>query len=276
METIDLWTESLMAAATTLWSTVAAFLPSLFAALLILGFGYFFARIVSRLLEKLLKRLGVDGYSENTGLVGALERAGVNVSVSHIVSRVVFWILMLTFVVSVTETLGLPRVSATIDSLVQYLPKILGAVFILLAGLLIAGFVRDAIRTGAEGIGLEYASGLGSAAYVMLSVIVIALAIGQLDLETAILTQAISIILISAGAAAALAFGLGSREVAANVLSGSYIRDQFQPGSRIEVDGYHGTIESIGAINVVVRRDDGDLVSIPNRQLTSSVVIEKG
>lgn len=82
--------------------------------------------------------VGFDRLSERTGLA-ALPRINVERTASHIVGRVVFWILMLTFLLFASDLPGLDGRSATIDRLVQCLPRVLGAVFILAIGL----FPRD-------------------------------------------------------------------------------------------------------------------------------------
>ena len=128
---------------------------------------------------------------------------------------------------SASESVGLERSSSTINSLVQYLPRVLGAVFILAIGLFVATFARDSVRGAAKSMDSRYAKILGRAAYVRLAVIAVALAIGQLELEAQLLAVAIAVPMTAAGVGAALAFGLGAREVAANLLAGAYLRDSY-------------------------------------------------
>ena len=232
MEPINTWPETLTAAMTNVWSELTSFLPNIVGALLILIVGYLVAKAASLVLKRLIVALGVDRFGATSGINGVLTQVNIELSMSGILARIVFWIMILTFLVSATETLGLPRVSSTIDSLVTYLPKVLGAALILLVGLFVAGRVRDIVRTAATGFGFEHAKTLGSCFYGLLIVIVALLAIGQLELETAALAQAISIVLLSAGAAVALAFGLGAKDVASNVLAGSYVRETFRGGDQ--------------------------------------------
>ncbi len=72
--------------------------------------------------------------------------------------------MLLVFFVSAAESLGLERVSATLDVLALYLPKVFGAALILLAGMLLAQLVNGLVRGAAEGVGLDYAGGLGRVA----------------------------------------------------------------------------------------------------------------
>ena len=274
MEKIDIWTSSITAAMTTMWSEFAGFAPNAIGAIIILVVGYLVAKLVSMLIGKLFLALGVDRFSAKAGLTGALSQANIETSLSVMLGRIIFWIMMLTFVVSATETLNLPRVSTTINSLVQYLPKVLGAVFMLLVGLFVARFIRDIVRTSSSGIGFEYAKTLSTFCYAMLIVIVVSLAIGQLELETAMLTQAISIVLLSAGGAAAIAFGLGSKDVAANILAGTYVRDTFKENDVVVINDVSVRVKSVGAVVTIMETTSGE-IAVPNDVLISTITEKK-
>lgn len=272
VDSLNLWGNTLLNSMTALWTKVAGFIPNLLAFFVILLIGYAIARLLGSLTRRLLAAIRIDDFSERVGVRSVLDRANIRLELSAMLSRLVFWLLMLTFLVSATETLGLPRVSGTIDSFVQYLPKVLGAVFILLVGLFIAQFVRALIVGGAESLGIESAGGLGGAAYGLLVIIVVTLAIGQLELETEILNQVIAILLISLGGAAALAFGLGSRAVAGNILAGTYARELYREGDRLVIGEVRGTVTQVTALKLEIRTESGDLVTLPNSEVVNSTV----
>ena len=263
--------EGTLAALMRMWGEVAAFLPNLVGAFVILVVGYVVARFAGAVVRRLVAAVGFDHLSARTGLAAMLERINVSRTASYIVGRIVFWILMLAVLLSASESLGLERLSATIDRLVQYLPRVLGAVFILALGLFAATFGRDAVRAAASNIGSEHATTLGNATYGLLAVIAIALSIGQLELEAALLTVAVGIVMTAACIAAALAFGLGSREVAANVLAGTYLRDNYPPGTRIAVDEAEGEVVAVETLATVLDTGEGE-ASIPNMVLVRGTV----
>ena len=250
-----------------MWAEIVAFLPNLAAAVVILLVGYLVARIAAAVVRRLLVVVGFDRLSKRTGLADMLSRINVDKTPSHILGRIVFWILMLTFLLSASESLGLERLSATIDSLVQYLPRVLGAVFILAIGLFAATFARDAVRAGAETVDSRHAKALGQTTYLLLAVIAAALAIGQLELETQLLTIAITVVMAAAGIAAALAFGLGARETAANLLAGAYLRDTYPPGTRVGVGELEGEIKAVDPLNTVLAVGDDAEAIVPNSML---------
>ena len=74
------------------------------------------------------------------------------------------------------------------------------------------------------------------------------------------------------GLTTALAFGLGGRDVARELRAGRYVASSFSLGERIEVDTLQGEIIALEPAVVVVRRDDGRLVRIPNHLMLRSIV----
>nr|BFE90161.1 hypothetical protein GCM10020185_06970 [Pseudomonas brassicacearum subsp. brassicacearum] len=121
---LDLWTQSLVTAMTALWTKVANFIPNLFGALVVLLLGFVVAKLLDTLLSKLLAKLGLDRLMGGTGLTKLLSRGGIQVPISTLVGKIVYWFVLLIFLVSAAESLGLERVSATLDMLALYLPKV--------------------------------------------------------------------------------------------------------------------------------------------------------
>ncbi len=101
----------------------------------------------------------------------------------------------------------------------------------------------------------------------MVIIISISVAIGQLEVKTDLLNTVIAIVLISVGLAAALALGLGSREIAGQILAGIYVRELYEVGQDIQVGDIQGQIEEIGTVKTILVTSDGDLVSIANKTL---------
>ncbi|MEH6367551.1 MULTISPECIES: mechanosensitive ion channel family protein [Pseudomonas] len=264
---LDPWTQSLVAAMTALWTKVAGFIPNLFVALILVLLGFVVAKLLDTLLSKLLGKLGLDRLMAGTGLTKILARAGIHAPVSTLIGRIVYWFVLLIFLVSAAESLGLERVSATLDVLALYLPKVFGAALVLVVGVLLAHLVSGIVRGAADGVGLDYAAGLGRIAQGLVIIISISVAIGQLEVKTDLLNNVIAIVLISVGLAVALALGLGSREIAGQILAGIYVRELYQVGQSVQVADIEGVIEEIGTVKTLLLTDEGELVSIANRTL---------
>lgn len=263
----DPWTQSLVNAMSTMWGSVAAFIPRLFGALVVLLLGFVVAKLLDTLLSKLLAKLGLDRLMAGTGLTKMMARIGIQVPVSTLIGKIVYWFVLLVFLVSAADSLGLQRVSATLDVFALYLPKVFGAALVLLAGVLLAQLVNGLVRGAAESVGLDYAASLGRVAQAMVIIISISVAIGQLEVKTDLLNTVIAIVLISVGLAAALALGLGSREIAGQIIAGIYVRELYEVGQDIQIGDIQGQIEEIGTVKTVLLTPDDQLVSIANKTL---------
>lgn len=266
---LDPWSQSLLGAMSALWAPIAAFIPRLFGALLVVAVGFLVAKLLDTLLSKLLAKVGLDRLVAGTGVTKLLARVGVRVPISTLIGRIVYWFVLLIFLVSAAESLGLARVSATLDMLALYVPKVFGAAIILLVGVLLGQIVSGLVRGAAEGVGIDYAGGLARMAQGLIIIISISVAIGQLEVKTELLNYVIAIALISVGMAAALALGLGSRELVSQILAGIYVRELYEVGQRVRLEGLDldGEIEEIGTAKTLLLTDDGELVSIANRVL---------
>ncbi|HLD64988.1 MAG TPA: mechanosensitive ion channel domain-containing protein [Pseudomonas sp.] len=264
---LDPWTQSLVTAMTALWTKIAVFIPNFFVALILVLLGFVVAKLLDTLLSKLLGKLGLDRLMAGTGLTKLLSRAGIQVPVSTLIGKIVYWFVLLIFLVSSAESLGLERVSSALDALAHYLPKVFGAALVLLAGVLLAQLVSGLVRGAAEGVGLDYANGLGRIAQGLVIIISISVAIGQLEVKTDLLNNVIAIVLITVGLAVALALGLGSRDIAGQILAGIYVRELYEVGQEVKVGEIEGQIEEIGTVKTTILTESGELVSLANRML---------
>lgn len=272
---LDLWTQSLVTAMTALWTKIANFIPNLFGALVVVLLGFVVAKLLDALLSKLLAKLGLDRLMGGTGLTKILGRAGIKVPISTLIGKIVYWFILLIFLVSAAQSLGLERVSATLDIFTLYLPKVFGAILVLLAGVLLAQLLNGLVRGAAESVGFDYAAGLGRVAQGLVIIISISVAISQLEVKTDLLNHVIVIVLITVGLAVALAMGLGSREIAGQILAGIYVRELYQVGQDIRVGAVEGQIEEIGTVKTTLLTDDGELVSLSNRTLLEQHVTRR-
>ena len=272
---LNVWTQSLVAAMTALWTKIANFIPNLFGALVVVLLGFVVAKLLDALLSKLLAKLGLDRLMGGTGLTKILARVGIQVPISTLIGKIVYWFVLLVFLVSAAQSLGLDRVSSALDLLTVYLPKVFGALLVLLAGVVLAQVLNGLVRGAAESVGFDYAGGLGRVTQGLVIIISISVAISQLEVKTDLLNHVIVIVLITVGLAIALAMGLGSREIAGQILAGIYVRELYQVGQEVRIGEVEGQIEEIGTVKTTLLTDEGELVSISNRILLEQHVTSR-
>lgn len=268
---IEAWRNVVLHSITELGGRLASFLPSLVGAVLILAIGWLVSKLVEIVTRRALARLGLDRTAERLRLGDTLRRAGVGGEPSDLLATLLFWVLMLTFVLSAVETLGLTAVTVTIDRLISYLPHVIAAALIFLIGLLLGRLARNVVSSGAAAASVREAQRLGAAAQTSVVAVVAVLALGQLGVQTELLVTVITSVVATVGLTMGIAFALGARGVVAHILAGHYLRQSLPPGRPVEVRGRRGVVERVGPVDTLFRDGDSSW-SCPNAQLLEEVV----
>ena len=262
---------TLVSALADLGLQLAGFMPKLLAMLAILLIGWGIARAVQAVTAKILVSMKLDQAAGYLGLNEVLANAGIKRPASALISRLLFWLLILAFVLPATETLGLTSVTTTINRLIAFLPNVIAATLILLLGLLLARFLGNVVSSGAAFSAVPYSRQLGQAARGVMIVMVSVVAIEQLGIKTSLFQWSLVATLAAVVFAMAFAFAMGSKEVVGGILAGYYLRKSLLEGTSVEVLGRSGTLTRIGATDTLFRSGDKNW-SIPNQQLLGAVI----
>ena len=279
----DNWGSELIQQFSNMGNELLAFIPKLLIALILLLVGYVISYIVAKGARFLLEKFGgllKENFANNPLLErsGIFARANDNVPFSIIVSKTLFWILMIMFLSSSAGSLGLPQISEPLNGLVSFLPRVITAIIISVAGFVIGDLVRGFVVNGASRVGLDYAGALANLVYAFILVLVLTIAISTLGVDTTLIRHTVEILLLGAAIATALALGLGMRPLAQNIVSGVYARDLYPVGTIIKFkdnDSLSGKVLSVGPVTTQLENDEGDHLNIPNSSLMSGIVESK-
>ncbi len=279
----DNWGSELIQQFSNMGNELLAFIPKLLIALILLLVGYVISHIVAKGARFLLEKFGgllKENFANNPLLErsGIFARANANVPFSIIVSKTLFWILMIMFLSSSAGSLGLPQISEPLNGLVSFLPRVITAIIISVAGFVIGDLVRGFVVNGASRVGLDYAGALANLVYAFILVLVLTIAISTLGVDTTLIRHTVEILLLGAAIATALALGLGMRPLAQNIVSGVYARDLYPVGTIIKFkdnDSLSGKVLSVGPVTTQLENDEGDHLNIPNSSLMSGIVESK-
>ena len=127
------------------WSNVATFVPKLAAALVVLIVGYFIAKLISRLTNRILARVGFDRAVERGGIRQALARS--KYEPSDILAMIVFWAIMLFVLQLAFGLFGPNPISDLLRGLIAYLPNVFAAVLIVVIAAALARVVTDLLSS---------------------------------------------------------------------------------------------------------------------------------
>lgn len=200
------------------WSLVAAWLPRVLVAALLLIVGWLVARGVQRVVVKLLRLLRLEAAAEQSGIDDFLVRGGVRFTVVTLVGQIFYWTLLLIFTVAVFNVLGLEIGPELVERLAAFVPNLVAALAILVFGSLGARFIRGLSEAYLGNVGIKGAANIAVLVQGALLAFVAVLALEQLGLDVQLLTSVFQLAFGGLCLALALAFGLGGRARAEAIL----------------------------------------------------------
>ena len=196
---------------------VVAFLPNFLIGVLILLIGWLFGVILGRATIQIFNILGLEKFFAKAGLERLSRKSGHRLSVGVIAGAIVRWTVIIAFALAAANVFGLYYVSSFLVGILNYLPSVFIAGFILIAGNILANFVEKLIDGSVRAAGLRVSIAGTIAKYAIMVTAVLA-ALNQLDIVTTF-TNTIFIGFIGAvSLAIGLAFGLGGKEAAARAI----------------------------------------------------------
>ncbi len=196
---------------------MVAFLPNFLIGVLILLIGWLFGVILGRATIHIFDILGLDKFFGKAGLDRLSRKSGFRLSLGVIFGAIVRWTVIIAFALAAANVFGLHYVSSFLVGILNYLPSVFIAGFIIVIGTVLANFVEKIIDGSVRAAGLKVSIAGTIARYAIMFTAILA-ALNQLDIVTTF-TNAIFIGFIGALALAlGLAFGLGGKEAAARAI----------------------------------------------------------
>jgi hypothetical protein len=207
-----------VASLTSFWTQLAGFVPQLLAALVLLFIGWLFANLIRTGVMKLLDLLHFDSLAEKTGIEAFLKQGNLDISLSRMLAKLAYWVVIFIVIVTVSNSLGLQMVAELFNEVVFYIPNIIVAILVLVFGVLVARFINRMVFAYLNNLGVQGALTISTLSEYATIIFVVFVALEQLQIGTNLLTAAFQIGFGAIGLAFALAFGLGGREWAAGVI----------------------------------------------------------
>lgn len=204
------------------WNIIGSYLPKLLGALLLIVVAAIVAKLAQTAVVKVLELIGVNRLVKNKNVTKSLKTADINVDFIDVTGRIVFWVVIVIFALTIAEVLGLNAMSEVMTSLLGYLPSVLAAAIVLTVTVAGARLVRDVMTAALRRMSIDYAHGISNITFFVLLVFGFLMALDQLGFDTTILTANITIIVAGVVLALSLAFGLGGRDLAGRLLDQGY------------------------------------------------------
>jgi small-conductance mechanosensitive channel len=249
---------------------LGGFLPRLGGALVLLIVGLLLARLLGAILRRALEAAGADKLADRWGVHDALDRLGLGRSFSRVAGRSLRIAVTVVAAFAAISLLGLQFLSQSLNQVLLFLPNVLVALALLLAGAILGGLLRD--RADRLAYQMDLPVPLGQLAQAAVVAVFALTAAAQLAIPTQILV-ALGLVLVGATVLTfTLAFGLGGRAVAQELSAARYVKGPYEVGQTISVGDHRGEIVALDATAVVLDGGGGRRLRVPNRLLLDSVV----
>lgn len=272
MEELTNWSQLFFESLRAFGQTFMAAMPSILGAIFILFLGWLFAKILSGGIGKLLKAIKFDKLADRIKAVELLEKANIQLAPSALIGKFVYWILILLVFTTAADTLGWTAISEEISKLLSYLPNLLSAIIFFSVGVYIATFVRDVILGATKTLGISTGKVISSFVFYLLFLLVILTALEQAGIDTRIITSNLLLIIGAIMAAAAISYGIASKDVLSNILAAFFSRKVFYKGQIIEIDGEQGEIIAVSNVAVILQLNKEEQLVVPTHQLITNKV----
>jgi hypothetical protein len=193
------------------------FVPRLVAATIIFAGGFLVAILARRAVQRLLTWMRFDRLALRTGAAEMLRVADMP-SAELLVAKIVFWIVWIGFIVSAVDTLQFGPFQGLVEEFFRFVPRFLVALLVLTLGFLVGNFLWRATLLASVNAGLPAARLLSGALRLLVIAIAVVMALEQLGLATAVVLTAFAITFGALMLGLAIAFGLGGRDAARDLL----------------------------------------------------------
>jgi preprotein translocase subunit Sss1 len=203
---------------------IADFLPRFVVMLTIILAGLLIAFVLKIVLRSILHLTKLDRISEEAGASHVLRKAAMP-SMSEFLSRSLFWITLLGFILLGISVLQIAELQEQISRLFQLLPQVFVAILIVFVGILAANFVSRAALLTAVNAGYRSPRLWSGMVRFVIWILTISMALEQVGLARQTVVAAFSIVFGAVMLALAIAFGLGGRDLARQALE-RYVGDR--------------------------------------------------
>ncbi|MBE7942637.1 MULTISPECIES: small-conductance mechanosensitive ion channel [Ramlibacter] len=224
------WSSAMM---TSLASAMALFLsaiPKIIGFAVILIVGWFIASLVEKGVAALLRAVHFNNLAERSGFADFVSKMGSSMDSSGMIGLVVKWFVRLIALVVAFDALGLPAVSDVLRELLMWLPNVVVALVVLVIGGLAARALSNLVRGAASEAGITNSNFLAKLATVLVWSFAIVVAVNQIGIATTLVNTLFMAFVGALALGAGLAFGLGGRDTAGEIVRRMYDTAQKNSG----------------------------------------------
>ena len=220
------WSDAMFTSMAAAMALLFSAVPKILGFLLIVIAGWFIASLIERGLAAILRTIKFNELAQRAGLSDFVQKMGMNTDAAGMIGLVVKWFVRLIALVVAFDALGLPAVSEVLRQLLLWLPNVIVAMVVLVIGGLAARALSNIVRGAAAEAGLSNSNFLAKTSAIVVWAFALVVAVNQLGIATELVNTLFMAVVGAVALGIGLAFGLGGRETAAEILRKWYAKAQ--------------------------------------------------
>jgi small-conductance mechanosensitive channel len=237
---------------------IVQYFPQLLGTATLLLLGWILAKALALSARKLVE--GLDALLLRFVNHNSTQHERIHHSYALIISKLVFWVVMVFFMAVGANVLGWDLFSGWLDSVVNYLPGLITGLLIILAGILLGSVARVGIASATLRAAPQQSAMMARAAQVVIVFSAVIVGVEQIGLNIGFLSTMIVVVVAILLAGAALAFSLGAVTLVANMIGAQYLRKHCQVGDLIRIGTVQGEIIDVAQTAIVVATREGKAI----------------
>jgi len=210
--------------------------------------------------KKVLERVGFDKIGDKLNEISIVKQLQTEIKLSHIVSKVLYYFIMLGFITDATKTLGVGAITSLVEKLVNFVPQLIVAAIMLQIGVLVSEAIKNAVTSICKSFNVPSAKLIGNIAFSFFLVITVISSLGQAGINTELLESSFNLILGGIIIAFGIGYGFASRDILSNILSSFYTKNRYKEGQIIQIDDIKGEIVAFDTTTITVQTGDSKTV----------------
>jgi len=216
---VEDWLNTTIEALQNVWQGFINFVPNLIGAIIVFLVGWVISVAVGKLVAEILKKAQFNKIFEKGAWKTALQRADIDVDASAFIGAIFKWILLIVFLIAAIQILGFSQLKDFFTSVLAYLPNVVVAAFIFVIAVIIADILEKVVRASVESFKVGNGYWVGVIVKWSIWIFAILAILDQLKIEAADwLIEIVQIAFIGLVALLALAFGLGGKDAARDII----------------------------------------------------------
>jgi hypothetical protein len=221
---INAWGAALTTSLATALSLFLGAIPRIIGFLVILVIGWLISGALAAGVAALLRAVRFNVLAQNAGIQGFINNMGLRTDASGLLANIVKWFVRLIVLVVAFDALGLPAVSQVFQQFLLWIPNLVVAVVVLVIAGLAANTLSNLVRGSTAQAGFDNPDLLATIARVAVWAFGIVIAVNQIGIAQELVNTLFMGFIGALALAAGLAFGLGGRDTAGQIVQGWYTR----------------------------------------------------